>query len=78
MATREEYIGWLESAKKELQACMGGVNPEGADAACRKIRYFRSQLRDDPLMIAHLAACVKAPITLPHSKRARPASRKTG
>ena len=57
---RTETLAALESAKAELMRCMGGVDPDGAIVASKRITEYRNALRDNPLMIKHLSSVIEA------------------
>ena len=56
---RNELTRQLEAAKVDLRARMGGVDPQGAILAAKRVTALRTALRDDPSMIEHLQAVIR-------------------
>ena len=56
---RSVLLQQLEAAQADLRACMGGVNPQGAILAAKRVTALRATLRDTPALIAHLQGVVR-------------------
>jgi hypothetical protein len=68
MPDRAVLLSELESAKRDLNRCMGGVDPAGVVRASKRIVELRNALRDNPAMMEHLGRAVQEPV-VPRRKR---------